>query len=53
MQNNSAKFCDPDDIEEAAKRASMELLPKKSAQQYDIAYSNFLSWCTLKFGKIS
>uniref|UniRef100_A0A1Y1M608 Tyr recombinase domain-containing protein n=1 Tax=Photinus pyralis TaxID=7054 RepID=A0A1Y1M608_PHOPY len=46
--NNTDELCVPGDIEEAAKRATFELLPKKSAQQYDIAYSNFLSWCRIK-----
>lgn len=48
MKNNSDDLCVPGDIEEAAKRATFELLPKKSVQQYDIAYSNFLSWCRMK-----
>ncbi|KAB0796852.1 hypothetical protein PPYR_07647 [Photinus pyralis] len=46
--NNTDELCVPGDIEEAAKRATFELLPKKSAQQYDIAYCNFLSWCRIK-----
>lgn len=41
-KNNNEQLCLPDDIEESAKRGSMELLQKKSAQQDDIAYSNFL-----------
>lgn len=38
----------PRDIEEAASRATLDLLPKKSRQQYDIAYNRFMEWCKLK-----
>lgn len=38
----------PVDIAEAAKKATLELLPKKSRQQYEIAYNNFIDWCKWK-----
>ncbi|KAK9685257.1 PIF1-like helicase [Popillia japonica] len=36
------------DIQEAANRATLDLLPSKSRQQYDIAYNRFMEWCKLK-----
>lgn len=41
------ELCVSEDIEEAEKISSTELLPKKSAQQYEITYYKFLSWCRL------
>lgn len=38
----------PLDIEQAANRATLDLLPQKSKQQYDIAYSRFMQWCKSK-----
>ncbi|KAK9675114.1 hypothetical protein QE152_g40629 [Popillia japonica] len=38
----------PADIQEAANRATLDLLPSKSRQQYDIAYNRFMEWCKLK-----
>jgi hypothetical protein len=38
----------PADIEEAANRATLDLLPSKSRQQYNIAYDTFLEWCKHK-----
>lgn len=46
--NKSVDLVVPVDVEESARKATFELLPKKSAQQYDIAYTNFLAWCKLK-----
>lgn len=38
----------PSDIEQAANRATLDLLPQKSRQQYDIAYNRFMQWCKSK-----
>lgn len=46
--SKNENLCVPMDIEEAANRATSELMPKKSSVQYDIAYNNFLAWCRLK-----
>lgn len=38
----------PPEIQEAANRATLDLLPEKSRQQYDIAYNGFIEWSQLK-----
>ncbi|XP_023311961.1 uncharacterized protein LOC111692276 [Anoplophora glabripennis] len=38
----------PAEIEEAASRATLELLPAKSKEQYEIAYRRFSEWCNIK-----
>lgn len=38
----------PAEIEEAATRATLNLLPSKSRQQYNIAYNRFIEWCKSK-----
>jgi hypothetical protein len=38
----------PADIKEAANRATLDLLPSKSREQYNIAYNRFLEWCKHK-----
>lgn len=35
-------------IDEAANRATLDLLPKKSRLQYEIAYNKFVEWCNKK-----
>lgn len=37
-----------EDIEAAANRATLDLLPRKSRVQYDIAYNKFQKWCEAK-----
>jgi len=50
MNNNTYLNSDfvPVEIIEAANRATLNLLPTKSRQQYNIAYSRFVEWCILK-----
>lgn len=36
------------DIEEAANRATLDLLPRKSRIQYEIAHNKFIKWCENK-----
>lgn len=38
----------PAEIEEAANKATFELLPSKSKQQYEFSYDRFLKWCDQK-----
>ena len=38
----------PSEIREAALKATSNLLPEKSRQQYDVAYSRFTEWCVSK-----
>lgn len=35
----------PQEIEEAATRATLDLLPTKSKKQYELAYKRFVEWC--------
>ncbi|KAJ8974798.1 hypothetical protein NQ317_007638 [Molorchus minor] len=35
----------PQEIEEAATRATLDLLPTKSKKQYELAYKRFVGWC--------
>ena len=39
---------EPDEILQAVERVKLQLLPKKSRNQYDIAYNRFLQWCKVK-----
>lgn len=45
---NESNFIIPPDVEEAANRATLDLLPQKSRQQYDIAYKRLIEWCKMK-----
>ncbi|KAJ8975479.1 hypothetical protein NQ317_006747 [Molorchus minor] len=35
----------PQEIEEAATRATLDLVPTKSKKQYELAYKRFVEWC--------
>lgn len=45
----------PENLRDAAKRATLDLLPSKSRQQYDIAYKKFTDWCKVNkiFGNLN
>ena len=52
MQENTEKTdgcIDPfKDLYEAAHRAALDLLSRKSRMQYEIAYNKFVKWCKEK-----
>lgn len=38
----------PENIEDTANRAPLNLLSSESKQQYDISYNRFIEWCKIR-----
>lgn len=47
-QSDEEFYCTPEEVKNEAKMVTLNLLPNKSKQKYELQYSQFMEWCALK-----